>query len=225
MKKLKLINKAQDYYNITGVIPKSRYYKDHKISQTTVSRYFGNWTKFLNECGIPTYLEQIKENNIKKCNYCSKMFEKNKNKHIFCSQSCSAKFNNNGLKHGKYSNRYSSKVCPNCNKTHNRCLAKFCSDFCNLMNLNKMSTKKDKIKKNLRNQYTLIRMNARTVAKYLNFDQCSVCNYDKHIEVAHIKDIKDFDDTATLYEINHPDNLSALCPNCHWEFDNGLLEL
>ena len=49
--------------------------------------------------------------------------------------------------------------------------------------------------------------------------------YNKHIEIAHKKAVSDFDDSATIAEINDINNLIALCPNCHWEFDNGLLKL
>lgn len=54
---------------------------------------------------------------------------------------------------------------------------------------------------------------------------CSICGYDKHIEVAHIKAVSDFDDSSTIAEINSIDNLIALCPNHHWEYDNGILKL
>lgn len=50
---------------------------------------------------------------------------------------------------------------------------------------------------------------------------CSVCGYDKHYEVAHIKSVSEFPDEAMLSEINDPENLIALCPNHHWEFDNS----
>lgn len=52
------------------------------------------------------------------------------------------------------------------------------------------------------------------------FDSCEVCGYDKHVEIAHIKAVSSFPDTATIAEINSPDNVKGLCPNCHWEFDN-----
>lgn len=48
--------------------------------------------------------------------------------------------------------------------------------------------------------------------------KCAVCGYDKHYEIAHIKAVADFDDDTL-------DNLIALCPNHHWEYDNGLLDL
>lgn len=54
---------------------------------------------------------------------------------------------------------------------------------------------------------------------------CSVCGYDKHIEIAHIKAVSDFDNSSTIAEINSIDNLIALCPNHHWEYDNGILKL
>ena len=50
--------------------------------------------------------------------------------------------------------------------------------------------------------------------------QCVVCGYDKHYEVAHIKAVSDFQDNSLISEINDIDNLIALCPNHHWEYDN-----
>jgi 5-methylcytosine-specific restriction endonuclease McrA len=55
--------------------------------------------------------------------------------------------------------------------------------------------------------------------------RCAVCDYDKHVDVCHIKPISSFPLTSTIGEINSLQNLIALCPNCHWELDNGLLSL
>lgn len=55
--------------------------------------------------------------------------------------------------------------------------------------------------------------------------KCIVCGYSKYIEVCHIKSVSSFPDEALLSEINAKDNLVALCPNHHWEFDSGLLVL
>ena len=49
--------------------------------------------------------------------------------------------------------------------------------------------------------------------------------YDKHYEVCHIKAVSDFSEDTPITVINHIDNLVALCPNHHWEFDNGLLDI
>lgn len=54
---------------------------------------------------------------------------------------------------------------------------------------------------------------------------CAICGYSTHIEIAHIKAVSDFEDSATIAEINSIDNLIALCPNHHWEYDNGILKL
>ena len=71
---------------------------------------------------------------------------------------------------------------------------------------------------------TTIRKAAR--AKYTNSDKpkkCAICGYDKYYEVCHIKPVSEFDDDTLIEEINNIDNLIALCPNHHWEYDNGLI--
>ena len=55
--------------------------------------------------------------------------------------------------------------------------------------------------------------------------KCIVCGYDKHVEIAHIKAVSDFDEDSTISSINTLENLVALCPNHHWEFDNNLIKL
>ncbi len=55
---------------------------------------------------------------------------------------------------------------------------------------------------------------------------CEHCSYNKHYEVCHKKAISDFDKTTTsIAVVNDIANLIALCPNCHWEYDNGLLSI
>lgn len=44
---------------------------------------------------------------------------------------------------------------------------------------------------------------------------CIVCKYDKHCEIAHLKGVAEFSDDILVSEINHVDNLVALCPNHH----------
>ena len=55
--------------------------------------------------------------------------------------------------------------------------------------------------------------------------KCTICGYDLHVEIAHIKSVSDFDKSSTIAEINSIDNLIALCPNHHWEYDNGILKI
>lgn len=74
---------------------------------------------------------------------------------------------------------------------------------------------------NAHSRHTRITANAKnTYSKSDRPKHCVKCGYDKHYEVCHIKAIKDFPDTAKMKEVNHLDNLIALCPNCHWEFDH-----
>jgi hypothetical protein len=55
---------------------------------------------------------------------------------------------------------------------------------------------------------------------------CKVCGYDYHVEISHIKDVmKDFNGTTLISVINHIDNLVALCPNHHKEFDDGHIQV
>jgi len=53
--------------------------------------------------------------------------------------------------------------------------------------------------------------------------KCRVCGYEKHVEIAHIKPVKSFPDTAMISEINDIKNLMALCPTHHWEHDHQIL--
>jgi predicted restriction endonuclease len=55
--------------------------------------------------------------------------------------------------------------------------------------------------------------------------KCVVCGYDKHYEVSHIRPVSSFPDTATMAEVHDLNNLVALCPNCHWEFDHFGLDI
>ena len=71
----------------------------------------------------------------------------------------------------------------------------------------------------------ITRMAREIFAKSNKTKQCIVCGYDKHYEVAHIKAVSDFDDNALISEINSINNLIALCPNHHWEYDNHMLDI
>ena len=92
---------------------------------------------------------------------------------------------------------------------------------------NQISTS-DLTKQELFNRYkqwqtarSIIQKNARDIYNKSNKPkECIVCKYNKHYEVAHIKAVSDFDGDATISEINCINNLIALCPNHHWEYDN-----
>lgn len=185
---------------------------------------------------------------------------------MFCSKSCSAKYNNKGKIHnptGKglsiedvkiltfsdeeiinfYNNSTSIKDFGN--KLGYRRL----TSSNNLAVLNKLKelnldlkklqpvtlmeeasilTKKELYdrSKNWQRARSAISKNARNVFENSGQEyKCAVCGYDKHIEVAHIKAVSDFDNDALICEINNINNLIPLCPNHHWEFDNHILQL
>ena len=52
---------------------------------------------------------------------------------------------------------------------------------------------------------------------------CQPCGYDKHVEYCHVRPIKEFLDFTTVQKVSGPENILVLCPNCHWEYDHGLL--
>ena len=55
--------------------------------------------------------------------------------------------------------------------------------------------------------------------------RCKICGYTTHVEICHIKSVSSFSGESIISEINAIENLVALCPNHHWEFDNGILKL
>lgn len=59
---------------------------------------------------------------------------------------------------------------------------------------------------------------------YIN-NGCAVCGYKHHIEVCHIKSVSSFGNDELINVINDINNLIGLCPNCHWEYDHGILKL
>ena len=70
-----------------------------------------------------------------------------------------------------------------------------------------------------------VRLLNRSWNKDLIKSPCKNCHYSKHIELCHIKPITSFPKNAKIIEINSPNNIVPLCRNCHWELDNGYLDL
>ncbi len=155
--------------------------------------------------------------------------KKAKSDNIFCSKSCAATFNNKKtkIKHGQnIIKEYSCSQCDAIFKSDETNINKHitCSTAC--WQEAEMKTKfiKDSLREGT-NRYNLLRQNARSYSKYIYPRHCMLCHYDKHIEVCHIKDLKDFDINLTAYEVNNKYNLIHLCPNCHWEFDHNLIDI
>lgn len=92
----------------------------------------------------------------------------------------------------------------------------------------KSKTKKEifELSKNWQSARTTIRKDACKVFEKSNKEyKCAICGYTNHVEIAHIKAVSDFTDDSLLTDINNIENLIALCPNHHWEYDNKLINL
>ncbi len=156
------------------------------------------------------------------CNSCGKFTGNPK----FCSMSCSASYNNKiYIKRKKL-----TPICNQCNTNHVPFKnSRRCSPC---QKLNKLTLKEDILNRTLQdmvyerndaNKYSRIRQLARYTYRKEIESGCQVCGYSKHAEVCHKKKIADHLPTATIREINDVSNILVLCPNCHWEFDNGIL--
>ena len=149
-----------------------------------------------------------------KCIYCSTETDNPK----FCSKSCSTSFNNKNSP-----KRKRSKYCAgNCGKKilSSRMYYPECRSVDNKVTISSVIYKTH----HKSSAYALIRSRARAVMKDVP-QVCTICKYDKHVEVAHIKSISSFPKETLLEEVNARSNLILLCPNCHWEFDNGITSI
>jgi len=143
------------------------------------------------------------------CKKCDKEFIAKDNRTVFCSKSCSAKFNNVGVRrHGK-----DPKLCLVCGKeTRN---LKFCSRSCSaksqridrFSNITKTSNENNFFSHTTMKSYLL----------HIGESKCSSCGMDSWmgnpmpLELHHKNGIS---------KDNRLSNLEILCPNCHAFTDN-----
>lgn len=192
------------------------------------------------------------EQNPKHCACCGEKLTWEQRKNKFCSHSCSAKINNLDIIRFKDScinkisddefekivksshslKEISNKIGYSYQTNNNKIIVKRCKN----LNLSIPNYKDPvnsytkefifKSRKNWQSARSDIRKNAEKIFKQSGNDlKCAICGYDKHIEIAHIKAVSEFSDTSLISEINNINNLIALCPNHHWEYDHGLLDL
>lgn len=140
----------------------------------------------------------------------------------FCSRQCAATVNNS-----KIPKRIKTKKCIDCQE-----LIKADRKRCTKCNkIFKNSTQRNTIGyyRNLFAEkgtmhksatYNNVRQLARQYNPKLKDVPCAICGYKFHTEICHIKPLSTFPDSALISDINHPDNLVALCRNCHWELDH-----
>lgn len=156
------------------------------------------------------------------CTKCSKETSNPK----FCSRSCSAAYANT-----RAPKRKLTRSCSRCDNVvlsyrHTKCRVHWEEYLESKKTAIRFSTigayrNRDSVKNKDATQINShIRLFARYWHKHLKNLPCAKCGYDKHVELAHIRAVTDFDDNELLSEVNSEDNLIQLCPNCHWEFDN-----
>ncbi|WP_146149846.1 HNH endonuclease signature motif containing protein [Chroococcidiopsis sp. CCALA 051] len=139
----------------------------------------------------------------------------------FCSRSCAASYNNQ--KFPKKRKGHKPRYCKHC-----RILVTGRRTTCDICNPSYVDwsclTLSELRAKALYQHSARVRQVARNVYRRSNQPkQCIICGYNKHYEVCHIRPIQDFAEDTPIAQINDINNLVALCPNHHWEFDRGLL--
>lgn len=171
------------------------------------------------------------------CEYCNNEFDKpewriKKSKHNFCSTKCSCQVATEirWKNHIPLKEKYKCKLCNkkidwrNFSELCNNCLNNSLTEKSKSVTLGELKNKHNK--RNIKKWYSA---EIRVLNKNWNYNlsqlACQKCGYTLHSEMCHIKAIKDFNDDSTLGEINNPSNIVILCPNHHWEFDNGFLLL
>lgn len=167
------------------------------------------------------------------CKECKKEFIKKWYKQQFCCVKCSNSYNNKKTVRPK-----KSKKCKYCdNLIYGRITNQQCCSICTtkskkLRSIEHCKNVQNITLKELRKKYTTgdyhakIRGWSRQV--YSNNDgivQCKICGYRLHCDVCHIKPIAKFSDDTLVTKVNDFSNLVCLCPNHHWEFDNGIIIL
>lgn len=222
-----LINEVLEVTDELGKVPTRDEFLKHnafRYGNRHVYTTHGSYRNLLTSAGLKEPMISGKTNVT--CNTCSKLFVKNnsdiaKTNHNFCSHGCSASFSNKTRAKPTL-----VKYCTNCSDEYinkYRDVTRTCSGICRMEKNMKSTIISDKINNSGANTYDKIRHNARRYSKYFYPKYCMNCGYNKHYEVCHVKDLKDFDRDSTMYDTNQASNLIHLCCNCHWEFDNNMI--
>lgn len=153
------------------------------------------------------------------CTYCNVEFDRvvrNKKPVKACSKKCAANLASKARRSDK-----PTSLCSSCGKKKHRS-ANVCKS-CVIDSFNSLTLSEIKAKMATTSDYhKTVRANSRK--NYAGKLICAACGYSLHVDICHIRAVKDFPMSATIAEVNHPDNLIALDKRCHWEFDNGFLE-
>ena len=157
------------------------------------------------------------------CSYCGDEYKSKSKSKSFCSQNCAVKFDDFISPKGNKSS--SCKTCLKPIEAHNTWCGVCIGDAPESQKRPDM--KLGKLKKLF--PYPLWRrkvsLQGHKTAKNVQ-DKCLHCGFDEHVELCHIKPIKNFsDDAMYIAEVNCEENLVKLCPNHHWSLDSGKLSI
>ena len=210
----------------TFIVPKNNTKK--RICSKSCAAYYGNALRNQRELSIQKY-----NANPKICENCNEVIKlkngiaptKLKDQR-FCSSRCAGKFNNRIRLSDPAKKSYKpAPICMRCNinKCHERqkstynklCLECYIADREKLGN----TLKKDKDRAQIGGHARMI------LTRACPDKICLLCKYEKHVECCHIRPICDFPGDTPISVINDVDNLRWLCPNCHWEFDHGIIPI
>lgn len=138
----------------------------------------------------------------------------------FCCHSCAATYTNKAYPKRK---KITERFCKYCGKS-----TKSRSYVCTDCNPNKVDWSRRTVGEIQYAAKYQVSAALRTVARRVFKESqrpriCQNCGYEKHVEICHIQAINSFPPDTPVSVVSGPDNLVALCPNCHWEFDHGLL--
>jgi len=199
------------------------YVQAHLTQRQIASRYgctVQSVRKAMREYGLGVRLQKRAEI-VRACTQCGKATSNPK----FCSRSCAAIFNNTRFPKRSAERIRKQRYCERCGAA-TRYRRKFCA-ACKPNILKWQSKTIAELRTDDYGQtYRIIRMLARKIYADSNLPRvCAQCGYAVHIEVCHIKPIKSFDKATRIVQVNALENLIALCPNHHWELDNGLMQL
>lgn len=160
---------------------------------------------------------------MKNCKNCNTEL-KGSDQKLFCSQSCSASFNNKGITRNP---KNPNKTCSCGNKktkisiSCNSCKLQRISDI----TLDKPISALYEFSGGSSTKYNRIRIHARRLMKLHRIQKhCAKCNhneFDSIVEVCHLRQLNTFPDNTLLREANSLLNLAYLCPSHHTLLDKS----
>ncbi|MCK9567322.1 HNH endonuclease [Candidatus Pacearchaeota archaeon] len=204
-----------------------------KLRQESIERYYQT-PSLCEQCGNIIHVEDLQVAQVRRKRFCNRVcvtrFTKNRlgsGKEYFCDN-CKCKLDLKRNERGKIKYR---KFCDGCYKlnrvsqsptlTAEQKLKPNIYDFENQTKGSLFARRK-----NWQSASSTLRKKARIIYDSSGSPKkCYVCGYDKHYEVSHKKPVSCFQDDAKVSDINDISNLVALCRNCHWEFDHGMLKV